>query len=729
MGENSWVLRGVDAAARQRAVEEAERRGLSLADYLTEVVQQGAPAEPDEFDALLEAAPPDAAALDEAMFASPPEPNFAVRHRLEVLERRLGLAVGGLDSALHALDSSVYGLAARVDETEALAVNTAVNATRALQELSGSLAALRKRLSDTEDAAETLIEANDAAHAEFDVRCSALDRRLNAVEDIARGADAAAAALTDAHEALKFTIADEFAALARESAARLSAGLSEVSAAADAAAAQADAAAAHLIEELRALRASIDERLAESAAETRGRMHAAFADAADRLGALAERVVDHERLTARTAEQLRAQIVDVEDGAQSALEEASEALRQVDAQLAADIVRVAEDGRMALTAAHAELGSEVSELRERHEDGLARFKLVDAALSNTISDVAALRETLDQRSLQTAGLARAALSQAQSDWDARFDALAVRTAAAEREAAHTREALGADIVRVEACTLAALEKLGGDVAALDAGLGAKLERAAQAADVLIGHVNEHIEAELSEVREQHLGALARLKLLEAAAGRAETEQALAVLQQQVSLLAVQVEAQRVDESVAQRVEYLRARLAACETQLGESVDRVHDVARVVGRLATQNADASTQSEERLHRVEQALIELQPGGSFAPAEDAAGPGPVQALEHRVGELEQRQAQALETLRADIAHFIGENDRRLAALEGPAPPADIAAEFNALRRRVEERILGVEMRSVRTLEQVADTVALIEKRFTNPGQAETPAAKSA
>ena len=104
--------------------------------------------------------------------------------------------------------------------------------------------------------------------------------------------------------------------------------------------------------------------------------------------------------------------------------------------------------------------------------------------------------------------------------------------------------------------------------------------------------------------------------------------------------------------------------------------------------------------------------------------------MQALEQRMAGLEQRQAEAFESLRADIAHFVSANERRLAALEtgGAQPQGDLAAEFEELRRRIEERVLGVELRSVRTMEQVCDTVALIEQRFLSnePDEAEAKSA---
>ncbi len=106
------------------------------------------------------------------------------------------------------------------------------------------------------------------------------------------------------------------------------------------------------------------------------------------------------------------------------------------------------------------------------------------------------------------------------------------------------------------------------------------------------------------------------------------------------------------------------------------------------------------------------------------QDANGPSPeeVAHLTHRLAAMESRQAEALETLRADIVRFVTDNDRRLASLEQAEVDYNLAAEFDGLRRRVEERILGIETRSVRTLEQVADTVQMLEERFLSRDEGE-------
>jgi hypothetical protein len=57
-----------------------------------------------------------------------------------------------------------------------------------------------------------------------------------------------------------------------------------------------------------------------------------------------------------------------------------------------------------------------------------------------------------------------------------------------------------------------------------------------------------------------------------------------------------------------------------------------------------------------------------------------------------------------------------EQRLSELED----RDIGVAFAELRARIEDRILGVEQRNVRTLEQLSDTVSLIERRLLSDEQ---------
>ena len=102
MSESSWNLTGVDPDARDRAVEEAARRGVSLADYLTDIVLQNALAEQ-----VAERSEAEALCWKRAE-PGPPTPgqSFAIRHQIKTLERHLGASVTSLDGALSALDDT-----------------------------------------------------------------------------------------------------------------------------------------------------------------------------------------------------------------------------------------------------------------------------------------------------------------------------------------------------------------------------------------------------------------------------------------------------------------------------------------------------------------------------------------------------------------------------------------------------------------------------------------------
>ena len=76
MSDSAWELKGVDPETRQQAVEEAQRLGVSLADYLTNKVLQAAIL--DQAVAVPAAEEPPPAELGE----------FGMRARFRALERR-----------------------------------------------------------------------------------------------------------------------------------------------------------------------------------------------------------------------------------------------------------------------------------------------------------------------------------------------------------------------------------------------------------------------------------------------------------------------------------------------------------------------------------------------------------------------------------------------------------------------------------------------------------------
>jgi hypothetical protein len=809
MSDSAWVLKGVDPQNRDRAVEEAQRRGVSLADYLTDAVLKSALAE--QLGALAGDAEPIAA-----------EPSdFGVRHRFRTLERRLEGSVGSLESALHALDTSLFDVTSRVGEVEGLAGDTAHALQQAQAETAHQLAAVRLHITDVEENAQARDEDAAGAHASlsqaFDglsYTSELLGQRLDDVEQVARRADTNAAVLADAHEALKHAVAGDFTSFAQEVSDRLGRGLRDVAAAADEAAAQADAAVAHLVVELRAVRDSLEQSVADGVDETRRRMHAAFEEAAQRMEALSDRVDQVEIVSLRANEQLRIQLTDIEDAAHTSLEETAETLRQAGAALAADLQRSMQDNRAALESVHSDLAAEIGDLRERQQNGLARLKQVDAAVASTAGELAAVRDAMLQRIAAVEAGAADLAARTQSEFGEEIDTLASRLARHERDNAETHFILRAETERVETAVQASLEKLAQDIARGDTALQASLAentsasndlidelrrrveselddvrervgrgdaalydaltQGASAANDLIEELRRHVRAEFIEVREQQAAAGARLTVIDLALGAqtqltermTQVEAALADTGVETKLAAVEARvgtltaalAERSDEELAQRIDELRARLAAYENHASAAADGVNDLVRMLGRVTTQQADAAAKTEDRAHKLEIALADLKLDHLAARDKPAATPDDLAALQWRVSAIEQRKplsveelasleqrlstverrapdiapedlaaldqrlaalelrhAEGLDGLRADIVRFAADNDKRLAALEHPEVDYNLAAEFDALRRRVEDRILGVEQRSVRTLEQVADTVAMLEQRF--------------
>jgi hypothetical protein len=751
MSDNSWVLRGIEPGARQQAEEEAARQGVSVADYLTDLVVRRA-----VLDQLAASGAEQTQSEPEkaAIFAPPPESpeGFAVRQRLKTLERRLGTAAGSLDGAIHALDTSLFDITARVGDVEALAGDTAHALGQTQQEVNNAVAGLQIHLAVVEDNLSAQAEAHEQ-------RSAGLGRRVDGVER-------SASILADAHEALKHAVADDFAAFTHETADRLNANLAELRAAADSAAEQADAAVAHLVSELRGLRVSIEHRLEESVEETRARMHAAFADAADRMATLAERVTDNERFIARTGEQLRAQITDIEDGAQVALEESVHALRQADAALAADISRATQEHYAAVEAARSDLAAQLGAIREDQITQLARLKLVDGALGNTINSVAELGASVERRIGDIETSVCSTLSQAGEDWDQRFDAVTARVSRGEQQAQALQQRLGAELDRIEASTFAALEKLRRDIAAGDAEAVQRLDSALEEMRGELVEVRNRAVNEAHLLREEHTGALARLTLLdtaltrlegasinvntrigqletaitdldpelerrlaqlEYAAANAETEQALAIVRHDLADLAARLVAHEADMTLADRVTALHRRLDEQDSKAGEANENVQGLARMLNRVAAQSVETARRAEEHAHQIDVALADLRLD-VLSSAEANNLSSAVQTLQERMTAFELRQSNALETLRDDIARFVADNDRRFESLEtkpAAVDQSDLAAEFETLRTRIEERVLGVELRSVRTLEQVVDTIAMLEQRLLSAPASEDQA----
>ena len=717
MSEHSWVLTGIDPDTRRRAEAEAARLGMRLGDYLAQAISAPSPA-PAPRRPLPDPTPPSGA---------PQKDHLALRVRIEALERRLGLSVSTLDTTVQGIDSTVFDLARRLDQVEMVATDAADHVARATQESTGNFTLVRKRVGDTELALGELRTTQDqmraelglwggdlgrrlesveriahgAAHntaelgenqsqvrADLDAWSTELDRRVDGIERLAHGAALTAADLSEAQEELKRAVVSDFAEFAEGTDERIEAGIAQIRHAAELAAQQSDEALAHVVRDVEDMRSNLENSIARSTNETRARMQAAFSDASERTSALAEKLATAERAVTRLDEEVRERLGDVADAAQTALDTATETLRQADADLLAEVQRA-----------------------RTETDSNAEIWRSDVATA--LSD---LREKFDTRSSQNEFAMRQ-----------RIDALAARIVQNEELAGEDQRRVMAETHRVEACTIAALEKVVQDITEGDTALAARLTHAEDAATALRAQIDE----DLAELRRRHAEALARLQMLEQRDPQAGIDTIVAPLRERIAALETErpldiefterltrLEASTLNTSAHDALTSAHAemlsRVAALEGANSETIDRVASVTRTIGRLASQNADAVAETQERIEKLEIGI-----------SEGLAENQIIAELQSRIGGMEGRQADAFETLRESISAFVDANERRLSALESPEPgDYDLASEFEALRQRMEERIHGVEQRSVRALEQVADTVSIIERRFhANDGEAKS------
>jgi len=776
------ALDGLDPEIRAQAAAAADAQGISLEAYLSELLLE------ETIEAMgQEPDPAPAAALAPATPAAPPRAdnvsaatdsksrgNIVIRHRLDALERRIAMAVGSLDHAISTVDASVLSLAERVDEQDAVIAKSADGLARVLGDVSGSLAAVRAQLAQSDDAVSALNTTHAATQANLADRIADLDQRLSVTDDIARDADRAGAEAARAHEALKGAVAADFREFSRAAEARMGADLAEVRTAAIAAANRADESAAHVLAEMRALRETVEGRLAETAAETQSRMHAAFADSVELVNALNSRVAEHERDARLNAESMRARLIDIEDASQTAIEATAETLRTAHSALAVDVARVAQDARMSVDAMRvasdtlrADVSGDIHTLQDAQAGTQARLKLVDSAIANVISDMSVVRDEIRRRAQETASQARQDLSLAREGLTNRIEVLAARVGDHEVNAAEAHKTLAAETHRVEACTIAALEKSAQDRAALENVLRlglADAERARgameQALNLNIANVahaarahaeegDQRVHQELAALRGQRAGLQSRIdaiaskvdgELAKIPARMGAIESAAATHLNSVDGLRAQMEilssrldsvnrgvSTRFEDAVSRiskrfenanapltsRIEEACTRIAAHDGAAAESAEHVRNLARIVDRLSAQTADAASHAAERLQDVEIAIADLS-------VKQASGAHDVVAvLTKDMLDAEQRHSRALDALRRDIALFLDDSDARLAKLE-TTHAGDLSQEFTALHQSVEDRLAEAERRSVRALEQVMETVSLISRKF-NAGDA--------
>ncbi len=147
-GAQSWSVKGIDPKVREAAREAAARQGMSLGEYLNQALAAATcaagatpPAPPQHAAAHARVAQLGFSTMTMtktigALRRPTPMPRGAdpqrLAQRIESIERRTQLAVTGLDRAVSTIDRSVLGLAARVEDAEAVSSESADRIAEAL---------------------------------------------------------------------------------------------------------------------------------------------------------------------------------------------------------------------------------------------------------------------------------------------------------------------------------------------------------------------------------------------------------------------------------------------------------------------------------------------------------------------------------------------------------------------------------------------------------------------
>ena len=691
-------------------------------------------------------------------------------------------AGSGLKELRDALDRRVGACAAEAGEKIAAAQAASAQLAHALD---GRVEDMRKDATQAETRAQAALEraalTHDAALAKLH---DSLDRRID--ETAAQTGKALAAAQANASERV-----DAVAARVEDVCKNLAQSEARTQAALECSTVERRVELGALSETLAARVESVRQGVAQSEANTRIALERAAAEQGGALGKLREELGQRigasaaaQAVAAKRADTLAAHLDDtrqgvarIEAGAKGAAAHAGAAQAASARQLAALAARVEDLAqaeprlRTAFECAGAEHRAEFLELRksaaaqsetasqaqaqaeDRAQTALERAAIeqrgelgkLSLALSTRVESVRdglAEAEVRTQAALEQASAAHdAALSALRQEFGQSTHAYAAERAtlgAAQAASAHRIEKLAAraeDLAQAEMRTQAALEQ-----AAAEHGAEMGALRAALTKDV--GQSLEAIEARtqaaLAGAAAEQSGAL---QLVDALAARvddaAQVERHAAARHAELTELhAALVQTSRTARVSAKKN---RHQLAAAMTEL--RAEQAGAAARLQGDMDRLSAQISAQ----IRIADDSAIPARLDGlhSRLDARDTQTEAIAASLEQRFAGLERRQAEALEAMHAGLAQIFNETEARFGTLERalaePGANEDgydsqrIAVEFETLRQRIEDRILEVEKRSVRALEGVGETIALIAKKFNQPArpddETDAPAAERA
>lgn len=672
-GAQSW--KGIDPKVREAAREAAARQGMSLGEYLNHALTSQSPQAPAPGHTPSSLRPRASRLPSAVSYGEGGEDDWRVTdtaradrsnlaHRIESIERRMQLAVTGLDRAVSTIDRSVLGLSARIDEAEAVSGESAERVSEALEHFRVVGDALSGQLERAER------ESEESRHAMLSVR-ERLEAQVAVAEEVARRAEAAASFLASELESRD-------GAMART--------LAEARAAAEEAARQASDVSADAVSELRQLQEQMREGLAEAVASTRRAVETAIQEVR----------AETSQESRGTREALLEEVVRLESEIAKRVG-AAEQLRTEQAALIARIERAEAGARESTAGLRQAAGAAIADLRNAQLTLAARVKQVEEGGGGDLTDLRHAQQDIAER-LRTL--------EVKTEANPVADALAAfeqRIAGVERSGGapvqvldQTVQRLASRIAETESSANTAIRTLEETVAALNARV--EHNDAAQETEAL----RALLESRLSQmVDDARLSLAAPLQAaLEQGGGLgeqiADVNQRLAAAErrQTQTIEAISLEIRRMSETIDKRLRTVEA--------------RNDDAAAAAVREELTRMAASL--EKRFDE-----IESREGAAFDRMSLEVG-RLSERLEDRVGAVESRSAQAIEHVGEQVARMAERFNQRQEGLARELGERMLDSEERA-GARVSEAISSIMQRLAEVEVQSAEAIAPVQKAVSS------------
>lgn len=672
----SW--KNIDPKVREAAREAAARQGMSLGEYLNQALANQQPRPP----AVTPTAPPARARTRYASLAAQAELEeddwsitgaaprggdpTRLAQRLESIERRTQLAVSGLDRAVTTIDRSVMGLAARIEEAEAMSSEAAERIADALEQFRAAGDMLSGKFDDVADDVEQVKER--------------LETQVAVAEEVARRAEAAASFLSNemkTHDAAMAQTLEQARHVAQE------------------AARQANEASADAIVELRRLQEGLSDRLTETETSTRRTIAAAIEEVR----------AEQESETRSTREALLEEVIRLE-GEIAARLAAAEALKGDQSELISRIEKAEAGAREATAGLRQAAGAAIADLRNS--------QLMLSARVKQIEDGGADVDLTDVRQQQQDIAERLAALETKTEQSPVADALA----AFERR-----------IAGIEGGAAAKVEEVDGAVKTLDQALQRLNERLAETestANSAIRTLEETVSSLSAKV--EKADAAQETEALRAMLEQRLDAMAQSV-QSTVEAARTELEGAR-NESMEEALTDVNRRLAAAERRQAQTIEAIsleikrmsETVDKRLRSVEARNDDAAAQAvREELTRMSAQLearfdeIERREAVAFDRMGLEVG-RLSERLEERVGAVEHRSAQAIEQVGEQVARMAERFNQRQDMLARDLSERMLDSEERS-GARVSEAISSIMQRLAEVEEQSAEAIAPVQKAVSS------------